>query len=98
MMLADGVMGLCGCDEVARNQFGALVNELVKGMLAIGARFAPDNRPCLIVYRIAFTVHVLAVALHIALLEIGSKPVQVLVVREDGLCFCVEEVVVPNTE
>lgn len=41
---ADRVLRLGGCDEVAGDEAGALVDELVEGMLAVGPRFAPDNR------------------------------------------------------
>ena len=43
-MIADRVMTDCGSQEIRGDQFGSLVNELVKGMLAIGSGFSPDNR------------------------------------------------------
>ena len=70
-------------DEVARNQPGALMNQLIERVLAVGAGFAPDksgrcrSSPCLPVER-----DVLAVALHRQLLEIGGKPFQVLFVGQ----------------
>src|SRR5690606_10969011 len=91
-------MGLRRRDEITWNQFSALMNELVKGMLAVGTRLAPDDGPCLIIHRIAFAIHILAITFHIALLEVRRKPMQVLVVGEDSMCFGVEEIIVPLTK
>jgi len=44
-------------DEVTRNDFGALMDQLIKRMLTIGARLAPDNRASLVIHRIAVTVN-----------------------------------------
>lgn len=41
---------------------------------------------------------VLAVALHIALLEVCGKPMKVLVVRQHGVSFGAMEVDVPDSE
>jgi hypothetical protein len=41
VMPAERVERSTNGDEVARNEPGALVNELAEGMLAIGSRFAP---------------------------------------------------------
>src|SRR5690606_31442602 len=95
VVFADGVVRLCRCDEVARNQLGTLMDKLIKGMLSVGAGLAPDDGPGLVIHRMAFAVYVFAIALHITLLEISGKAVQVLVVGEDSLCFGIEEVVVP---
>src|SRR5690606_28882604 len=97
-MLTNGIMRLRGRDEVARNQLGTLVDELIKGMLAVGARLAPNDGAGLVIHRIAFAVHVFAVTFHIALLEVRRKPMQILVVGEDSLCFGVEKVVVPHAK
>src|SRR5205085_8016286 len=51
VMYPKWVQGLAEPDEVARNQLGALMNELVERVLAIGSRLPPDNRPGLIVHR-----------------------------------------------
>ena len=43
-MLAERVLALDGGDEVARDQLRALVDQLVEGVLAVGAGLAPDDR------------------------------------------------------
>ena len=44
-MLAQRVVAVGRGQEVARDQLGALVDKLVKGMLAVGAGLPPDHRP-----------------------------------------------------
>src|ERR1039458_3544305 len=85
-------------DEVARDQFRPLVDELVERMLAVGAGLAPVNRSRLIIDGRAFERDVLAVGFHRQLLEIGGKALEVLLVRQyrDGLRT--EEIVVPDSE
>uniref|UniRef100_A0A182IS09 Uncharacterized protein n=1 Tax=Anopheles atroparvus TaxID=41427 RepID=A0A182IS09_ANOAO len=70
--------------------------ELVECMLAVSARLAPDDRPGGKVDALARLRHALAVALHVALLEVGGKPVQILVVREQGVRLRSVEVRVPD--
>src|SRR5690606_12438141 len=96
MVLPDRVMGLGWRNEITGNQFGALVYQLIKCVLSIGAGLSPDDGTGLVVDRRAVTVHVFAVALHVTLLEVGSEPVQVLVVGQDGVGFGVKKVVIPN--
>ena len=45
MVVTRGIMRLRGCNKIAGDQKGTLVDQLVKGVLAIGARLAPDDRP-----------------------------------------------------
>src|SRR5436190_21206415 len=45
VVLAKRVEGLRERDEVARDQARSLVEELVEGVLAVGARLAPEDRP-----------------------------------------------------
>lgn len=42
---ADGVVAFGGRDEIARDDSRALVDELVEGVLAVGARLAPYYWP-----------------------------------------------------
>ena len=56
-------------DEVARDQPRALVDQLVEGVLAVGARLAPDDRAGVVVDGLAREVDVLAVRLHVELLR-----------------------------
>ena len=84
--------------EIAGDQLRALVDELIKCMLAIGAGFAPDDWAGLVVNARAVAGDVLAVGLHVALLEIGGKTVHVLVVGQDGHRLGAEEVIVPDAQ
>ena len=79
-MVSYGIMTICRCNEVTWDQFGPLVDQLVKCMLSIGARLTPDDRSGLVIHVDPFSIYKLSVALHISLLEISSKPVQVLIV------------------
>ena len=56
--------------------------ELVEGVLAVGARLPPRDRPRRVAHALPATRHVLAVRLHVALLEVGGEPVHVL--QRDG--------------
>src|SRR5579884_2411066 len=83
-------------DEVARDEFRALVNQLIEGMLAVGARLAPENRPGLIINMPAVERDVFAVRFHRELLQVGRKALQVLLVRKDADSLRAEEIVVPD--
>src|SRR5580658_2745248 len=67
-------------DEVARNEFSSLMDQLVERMLAVGSRLAPTNRAGLVVHVSAVERDVLAVALHCQLLQIRREALQVLLV------------------
>ena len=43
MVIADRVLALGRGQEIAGNQLGPLMDELVEGMLAVGARLSPDD-------------------------------------------------------
>jgi len=94
----DRVERLSECDEIARNEPRALMDQLIERVLAIGSGLAPIDRAGLSVDRCSGERYVLAVALHHQLLEIGWETLQVLVVgkHRDGLRAV--EVVVPNAE
>jgi len=95
-MFTGRIKRLVETDEVARNELGPLMKQLIERVLAIGARFAPKDRPSLIVNWIALQRYVLAVALHGQLLEIGWEALQVLFVWQDCDRLRVEKVVVPD--
>ena len=82
----------------AGNPLRALVDELVEGVLAVRARLAPDDRPGDRLDRLAVALDALAVALHVALLEVGGEAVHVLVVGQDGDGARAVEIVVPDAE
>ena len=74
------------------------MNQLVEGMLAVGAGFAPVNRPGLVIHFFPVERDVFAVALHRQLLQIGGKAFQVLFVRQNRHRLRAEKVVVPNRQ
>ena len=67
-------------DEITRDEARPLMNQLIEGMLAVGARFAPIDRAGFAIHFLPGERNVLAVALHRELLEIGGKAFQVLLV------------------
>ena len=98
MVRPQAVEGLTETNKVARDQTGTLMDELVIGMLAIGPRLAPNNRPGLISDRLSVEVHTLPIALHIELLTIGAQTPQVLVIGQDGVGLSSEKVGIPHPE
>jgi hypothetical protein len=59
-----------------------LMDELVEGVLAVGAGLAPVDRAGVPCHSLAALRHVLAVALHRQLLQVGRESLQVLLVRQ----------------
>ena len=98
VVLADGVVGLDGGEKIARHELRPLVQQLIEGVLAVGARLAPDHGAGLVVDDFPVAGYALAVRLHVALLEVRGEAGQVLVVRQDGVGFGAEEVVVPDAQ
>ena len=72
-------------DEVGRDHPGALVDQLVEGVLAVGARLAPEHLAGVGGDRRAVVADALAVGLHGQLLEIRGEAVQILRVRQHGV-------------
>src|SRR5207244_2347259 len=97
-MAPETIQGPAETDEVARNNFRALMDELIERMLAVGAGLAPINRPGLIVDWRALERDVLAIRFHRELLQIGGKALQVLLVRQHRDGLRAEKVVVPDSE
>src|SRR4029450_3152252 len=85
-------------DEVTGNKPGALMDQLIERVLTVGSWLAPKDRTRLIVHRRPAECHVLAVALHRQLLEIGRKALEILVVGQDRDRLRAEEIVVPDAE
>ena len=83
-------------DEVAGDEAGALMDELVEAVLAVGAGFAPVDRTRFGIHMGAIEFHMLAVALHGELLEVGGEAFQVLIVGQDGDSLRAVEVVIPQ--
>jgi hypothetical protein len=86
VMMRVGVGRRCGDEEVDGNDLRPLMDELEEGMLAVGARFAPDDWTRRSLGGRPVEPHALAVALHLQLLEIGGKAPEPLVV---GITACV---------
>ena len=97
-MLADRVMALRRGDEIARDQFGALMDQLVESVLSVRTGFAPDNRTGLVSDGLSAAVNLFTIAFHVALLEIGGKAVKVLVVWQNGLAFGAKKIIVPDAQ
>ena len=93
-----GVGGVGESDEVGRDHHGTLVQQLVEGMLAIGAGLAPEDLTGVGGHSAAVPADVLAVGLHGELLQVGRETVQVLAVRQHGVALGTEEVDVPDVE
>src|SRR3546814_1267612 len=68
-----------------RSHVAALVQELVEGMLAVGARLAPDDRTGRLAHRMPGQRHPLAVGFHVELLQVGREALEALVVGQHRL-------------
>ena len=98
MVESHGIECLGRSEEIAGDELGALVDELIEGVLPIGAGFAPDNRAGAPSDGFTISIYAFAVAFHIPLLKVGGKAVKVLVVGEDGVSLSVVELVLPDAE
>jgi 4-hydroxythreonine-4-phosphate dehydrogenase len=92
------VRGLAHGDEFHRHHVGALVQHLEVGVLAVGARLAPDHRRGGEGQHAALPVDALAVALHLELLQVGRQPAQRAVVRRHAAAGEAVEVAVPDVQ
>jgi hypothetical protein len=81
-MIAERVVRFDADEEIRRHQPRALVQQLIEGMLAVGARLAPDDRRGLDVQQAAVAIDALAVALHLELLEVRGQALQTLFVGQ----------------
>ena len=98
MVIADRIQAACEADEIAWNELRTLVEQLIEGMLAVGARLPPNDRPRLAHHRPALAIDALAVALHVELLQVGAEAPQILVVGEDRAALRAHEIVVPQAD
>ena len=97
MMGEVGLMPLCRDHELARHDAGALMNQLVKRVLAVGAGFAPDDGAGIDLKIVAFHRHTLAVRFHLQLLQIGGQPRQALIIGQHGAGGIAADLIVPDT-
>ena len=70
----------CERDEVARDQPGALMDQLIEGVLTICSRLAPVDWPSIAIDLGSIQRDMLAVAFHRQLLQVRREPLQVLLV------------------
>src|SRR5882724_1235442 len=82
VVAANWVERLRKSDEVAGDEPGPLMNQLVERMLAIGSRFAPVNWTCVVRDPLSIECHMLAIALHRQLLQVSWEPLQILFIGQ----------------
>src|SRR4030042_1797202 len=85
-------------DKITRDEPCSLMNQLVEGMLTIGPWFAPIDWPGIIGDPGSIKCHLLAVALHCQLLQIGWESFQVLLIGQDGDGLGAKKVIVPRSK
>ena len=85
-------------DEINRHNGRALMQKLEKGVLSVGAGFAPDHGAGLPRHGRTIALHGFAVALHIQLLEIGGKARQALVIGNDSMGGQAADIAIPDAE
>lgn len=61
------------------------MDQLVESVLAVGTALAPDDRASLVIDSRAVLGNALTVGLHVTLLEVVGKLLEVLVVRQESL-------------
>ncbi len=98
MVRADRIDGLGKSNEVARDQFGSLVDQLIERVLTVCSRFAPVNWASLVRHFLPFARDTFTVALHRQLLEIRWKSFQVLLIRQNRNRLRPKKVVVPDRQ
>src|ERR1043166_876525 len=96
-MKRDRVVGDNRCNKITGYQQGALVDQLIKSMLPIGAWLTPYNRACGVGNFFSIPVYIFSIAFHISLLKISGKPVQVLVVGKYRFRCCTKKIHIPNS-
>lgn len=79
LVIVDRVVALGSHDEISGDELGALVEQLVEGVLGIGSRLTEQNRASGVLDVVATACDGLSVRLHRQLLEISGEPVEILV-------------------
>ena len=97
VVISERVVAHRRCQEIAGDPLGPLVDQLIEGVLAVGTRLAPDDRTGRGAHRRAVAGGLLAVRLHIALLEVAGEVRKVVIIGQDGVRLGSQEVVVPDT-
>lgn len=76
--VANRIVTLDGANKIARDQTGALMDQLIEGVLTVGSWFAPNDGTSVVVHSTPVASNVFAVAFHVALLKIRSESVHIL--------------------
>ena len=84
--------------ELDGNNVCALMQELIEGVLAVGAGLAEDHGAGHIVNGLAEAVDALAVGFHIQLLQVGREADQGLGIRQDRCDAIAQEVALVNAD
>src|SRR5580704_9271519 len=98
MVPSQRIERLAEADKVAGDQLRTLVDELVIGVLAIGAVRSPDDWARLVIDPATVEIDVLPVALHVELLQVGAEPGQILIVGQDSDRLSTKKIVVPHAD
>ena len=61
-------------------------------------RVLPEDRSCLIVDRLSALIHMFTITFHIALLEVGRKTMEVLIIGQDCFCMPAKEIIIPYSD
>lgn len=80
----DIVLGLARSQEIAGNDLSSLMDQLIKSVLAVGSRLSPNDGTGLVIHLETLVINVLAVGLHVSLLEVGGEAVHVLIIGKNG--------------
>jgi hypothetical protein len=80
LVVVDRVVGFGGEDEISGDELGALVEELVEGVLGVGGGFTEEDGASGVLDEVVCGAgDCLAVGFHGELLEVGGEAVEVLV-------------------
>src|SRR5579883_391628 len=96
MMAPERIQRFAEPDEVARYQASALMDKLIKRMLAVGARFAPVDWARIMLHRLTIKRNGFSIALHRKLLQVCGKTLQILFVGKHCNRLRSEKIVVPD--
>src|SRR5258708_4537383 len=98
MVPADRIERLIKGNEVARDEPGPLMNQVVKRMLAVRSRFTPIDWACRPRDSLPIDCDLLPASVHRQLLEVGGEPLEILLIRQDSYCLRAKEIVVPERQ
>ncbi len=96
MMPANRIERVSKGDEVTGNQPRPLMDQLIKGVLAVGSRFTEVHLPRLGLHPRTIERDILAIALHRQLLQVRRKTFEVLFVRQDSDRFGSKKIGIPE--